>query len=254
MRRSLRFALCAFLLACAPATQHAYIAPSVDTIVSTTEVHEANPPAHLIYIENHSTVPVEVFSIRLTDCQNIREQCGTRNTHLRVPAGNRVIAVRVEPESKERGFYYRFGFSWHEDSSYTQALTALATAGDEKARVQLSAIQHADSLRRSETGAHYNDLSRTDFAALASRVASMRAYPESLVLAPGERTTIERIRLLLLDNQGVVLGQTRWVGWRVENRGPIEFLPPNQINAKRPGRSVIRFSLAEEAQKALAAL
>ena len=252
MRRSLRFALCAFLLACAPATQHAYIAPSVDTIVSTTEVHEANPPAHLIYIENHSTVPVEVFSIRLTDCQNVREQCGPRNTHLRVPAGNRVIAVRVEPESKERGFYYRFGFSWHEDSSYTQALTALATAGDEKARVQLSAMQHADSLRRSETGAHYNDLSRSDFAALASKVASMRAYPESLVLAPGERTTIERIRLLLLDNQGVVLGQTRWMAWRVEERGPIEFLPPNQINAKRAGRSVIRFTLAEEAQKALA--
>src|SRR2546421_4711417 len=176
MKRILSACIAVAAIGCASASQRAFVAPSFDTIVSTTEVHEANPPAHLIYIENHSTVPVEVFSIRLTDCQNIREQCGPRNTHLRVPAGNRVIAVRVEPESKERGFYYRFGFSWHEDSSYAQALTALATAGDEKARVQLSAIQHADSLRRSETGAHYNDLSRTDFAALASRVASMRAY------------------------------------------------------------------------------
>src|SRR5947207_13454183 len=112
MRRSLRFAPCAFLLACAPATQHAYIAPSFDTIVSTTEVHEANPAAHLIYIENHSTVPVEVFSIRLTDCQNIREQCGPRNTHLRAPAGNRGTAARGEPERKAPGGDYRFGCSW----------------------------------------------------------------------------------------------------------------------------------------------
>lgn len=59
-------ALALALAGCAPAAQRAYVAPTRETIISTTEEHQANPPSHLIYIENHSTVPVTVFSLNLT--------------------------------------------------------------------------------------------------------------------------------------------------------------------------------------------
>jgi len=240
------------LLACAPATHHTYIAPSHETVVSTTEVHDAYPVSYTIFVENHSTVPVRVFSIQLTDCQNVREQCGARKMDVRLGPDERQMVVRIEAQNPARGLYYRFGFSWHEDSSTTAALNALAQSGDASARVRLAAMQHADSLRKAETGPHYNELSRTDFPALASRVAGMRAYPESLVVEPGERTSVERIRMLLVDSQGVVLGQTRWVRWRT-GPGAVQFVPPDNLIAKRPGRTVIHFSLADEPQKMLAA-
>jgi hypothetical protein len=252
-KSSLAFlALAGVLVACAPATQRAYVAPSRESVIWTPEQREAKPPAVLIYIENHSTVPVIVFAMTLTSCENIKNQCGVRNTNLRVDAGGRTMAVRVEPQNDQRAWNYSFGFSWHADSSYGKAaLNALAEGGDESARVRLAAIQHSDSLRKAETGPPANELSRTDFPALASRIASMRAYPDSLVIAPGERTSIERIRLLLLDSQGSILGQTRWVSWRIGS-GAVEFVPPYEIVAKRPGRTVIHFALASEPQKMLA--
>lgn len=252
MRRILALAvlpLALVFIACPPPAQHSYIAPSYDTIVSTTEEHQAEPPLHLIYVENHSTVPVIVFSLRLTDCENVNVQCGVHPARVKLDAGQREIVQRIGPKIPTQRWHYAFGFSWHADSSYgTKVLSALAEAGDTSARVRLEARAHADSLRRAETGPHYNDLTQSDFAVLAPRIASMRAYPDSLVLAPGERTSIENIRLLLLDGQGTVLGQTRWVRWMVMN-GAVQFEPPRMLVARRPGRSVIRFSLVEDAQK-----
>ena len=238
------------VVGCAPAAQHAYVAPSYQTIVSTTEEHEADPPSHIIYVENHSTVPVRIFAYSLTDCENINVSCGVHQTNLQVRAGQREIAVRIAPKNRSLGWHYRFGFSWHEDSSATSALNALAQAGDSSARVRLAAMQHADSLRHAETGPHYNELSKSDFGVLGPRIVAMRAYPESLVIVPGERTSIERIRLLLLDNQGTVLGQTRWVSWRLGS-GAVQFEPPTTLVARRPGRTTITFRLAPEAQKSV---
>jgi len=241
----------ALLFGCAPAAQRAYVAPSYQTIVSTTEEHEADPPSHIIYVENHSTVPVRIFAITLTNCENVNVMCGVRQMNLRLDADRREVAVRIAPKNRGQGFHYSFGFSWHVDSASALATAALAQAGDEGSRVKLAAMQHADSLRRAETGPHYNDLTQSDFTVLGPRVASMRAIPDSLVLVPGERTSIERIRLLLLDKQGTVLGQTRWVSWRMMNgiNPAVQFDPPLTLVAKRPGRTTIRFSLAQQAQQ-----
>src|SRR5690242_9353544 len=216
----------ALLLACAPATQRAYIAPSYDTIVSSTEEHQADPPLHLVYVENRSTVPVIIFSVRLTNCENINLECGVHSMNVKLDAGQRQIVERIGPKNIAQRWNYSFGFSWRADTSYgTKVLGALADAGDSAARVRLAARQHQDSLRHAETGAHYNDLAPSDFAVLGPRIASMRAYPESLVVAPGDRVNIEQIRMLLLDSTGAVLGQTRWVRWQLLN-GAIQFVPP----------------------------
>src|SRR5690242_1437584 len=138
------------LFACAPAAQRAYVAPSYQTIVSTTEEHEANPPSHIIYIENHSTVPVRIFAITLSDCENVNVNCGVRQTNLRLDADRREVAIRIGPKNSGQGFHYSFGFSWHVDSASAIALATLAQAGDSSSRVKLAAMQHADSLRRAE--------------------------------------------------------------------------------------------------------
>jgi hypothetical protein len=97
----LAFALpAALLLGCAPAAQRAYVAPSYETIVSTTEEHEADPPAHIIYVENHSTVPVRIFAITLTNCGNVKVSCGVHQTNIRLDPDRRQVAIRIEPKSR----------------------------------------------------------------------------------------------------------------------------------------------------------
>ena len=50
------------LFGCASA-QRAYVAPTLETVVSSTEERQSDPPQHLIFVENHSTVPIIVFSV-----------------------------------------------------------------------------------------------------------------------------------------------------------------------------------------------
>jgi hypothetical protein len=250
MRHTLLLGLpAALLVACAPPAQHTYVAPSYQTIISTTEESQGSPPTHVIYVENRSTVPVIIFALRLENCENVNVSCGVHPSNIKLDAGRREVVERVGAKNTSQGFGYNFSYSFRVDTSYgTKVLGALAEAGDTSARVRLEAQQHADSLRRAETGPHYNDLTRGDFAVLAPRIASMRAYPDSLVLTPGEHVSIERIRLLLLDSTGSVLGQTRWLRWQL-SAGALQFNPPRDLVARRPGRSIIRFSLAEDAQK-----
>lgn len=244
-------AITAGTVACAPATQRTYVAPTDQTIVSTTEEHEANPPTHLIYIENHSTVPITVFSLRLTNCENIKLECGAHPANMKVEPDRRVLAYRVEPRNPAQAWNYAFGFSWHVDSAGAAAITALAEAGDSSARIRLAAMQRDDSMRKAEGGAYINELSRPDYTALKGRVAALRAIPDSLVITPGTRASMDQIQLVLVDARGNVLGRTRWVRWYAPGMGPVQFEPPSTLLARRPGRAIIRFNLADEAQQLL---
>jgi hypothetical protein len=230
------------------AAQRAYVAATSETIVSTTEERQDDPPVHLIYIENRSTVPVTVFNTSLTGCENVKQICTPQPRKLKVRPGQRELAVRVEPKNPTQGFGYRFGFSWRADSSSVGAVEALAKAGDARSQEQLAAIRHADSLDKAQTGVHYHELARAEFSALAGRATALRADPDSLVLTPGERTTMDRIRLLLVDAQGAVLGATRWVRWQAPGSGAVQFVPPDGLVARAPGRATLRFSLAPEAE------
>jgi len=240
------FAALLLAIGCTPATQHAYVAPSRLTIVSTTEETQGPPEAHLIYIENRSTVPVMVFNISLTGCENVKQQCSPHPVKIRVAPGRRELAVRVEPANKDQGFGYQFGFSWNADSAGMNALNALASNGSSEARGRLTAMERADSLEREGGGFH--ELSRDDFAALGPRVASMRARSDSLLIEPGDKFDIDRMVLLLADSQGVVLGRTHWIRYQVNTGGnAISFVPPGTIIARNVGRAVVRFRLADEA-------
>lgn len=240
----------ALLAGCAPAAQRTYIAPTRETIVSSTEEHEANPPSHLIYITNNSTVPVTVFSLNLTGCENIKNECGAHPSNIKVEPDRRVMVLKVEPRNTSQAWNYAFGFSWHVDSAGA-AISALAEAGDPASQVRLAAMQREDSIRKAEGGAYINELSRTDFASLKGRVAALKAIPESLLIAPGTRKNIDQIKLVLVDSQGRVLGRTRWLRWSPPGSGAFSFMPPTTLVARRPGRAVLRINLSDEAQQLL---
>lgn len=228
-----------------------YVAPTQESITSRTVERDGASPSHVIYIDNRSTVSITVFSIHLSGCENVKQDCYPKRMNLRVPPGGSRMAIRVEPRSAIQGFSYSFGFSWNADSGATAALATLAAGGSASAQAQISEQRRADSLARATPGPRYNDLTRDDFAALAQRAARLRAVPDSLVLAPGERSSIDRIRLVLVDSQGVVLGQTRWMRWQSPTSGAVQFTPPAQLVARKPGRAVFEFALAEEAETLL---
>lgn len=239
------------LSACAPAAHRAYIAPSNETVTSNTEERHDDPPTHLIYVQNHSTVPITVFSVSLRGCDNVKQTCEPKPMNLRIPAGGRAIALRVQPENVHRGFNYSFGFSWRADSGGTSALVAMAGAGDSTSAQRLAAMRRAEEADRATPGIRYNELSRSDYTALKGRIAGVRADPDSLVLGPGDRATLDRIRILLVDTAGNVVGRTRWVGWRVPSSRAVQFTPPGNLLGRNPGRAVMHFELADEAQQLL---
>lgn len=249
-----RAAVALLLLGCAQTAQRPYVAPTHETVFSTTEERGGIPPAHLFFVENRSTVAVRVFSINLTNCENVKQSCGQHSMNLRVGPGERQLAARVEASDPERAFGYNFGFSWHADSAGINALNALAANGDEQARTRLAAIQRSDSLQRDPRGPHFNELSRSDFAALSGRARSLRVSPDSLVLTPGTRADLQQVHLLLLDSMGVVLGQTQWVRYQVPGGAAVGFLAPSTLVARTPGRAIVRFRLSDEAQQILTQL
>ena len=195
-----------------------------------------------------------MFSTSLTNCENVKQSCGQHSMNLRVGPGERQMAVRVEPSDPERAFGYNFGFSWHADSAGINALNALAANGDMQARARLAAIQRSDSMQRDPRGPHFNELSRSDFAALSGRARSIRVSPDSLLLTPGNRADLQQVHLLLLDSMGVVLGQTQWLRYQVPAGDAVGFLAPSTLVGRAPGRAIVRFRLADEAQQLLAQL
>jgi hypothetical protein len=235
------------LIGCAPAAQRAYVAPTNETITSVTEERETNPPAHLIFVLNHSTVPITVFSVSLHACENVKQRCEPTPVKYKVPSGGRTEVMRVTPANQTRGFSYSFGFSWHPDSASTAALAVLASSGDDAAQKRLAAIARADS--NGKRG--IRELSVDDFKAVANQVAAIRAVPESLVVTPGDQVPADRLMVAVLNDRNQVLGHTRWLRWTVSSRSAVQFIPPDRMIARAPGRTTIRFSLAEDAQKLL---
>jgi hypothetical protein len=88
-----------------------FVAASSETVVRVTEERQSEV-AHVIYVENRSSEIVRVTSYRLEQCANVRERCQVQPVNIEIrPNGRRQVLV-VHPESPNRGFSYRFGFSW----------------------------------------------------------------------------------------------------------------------------------------------
>ena len=130
MTRLLLLCLLAFALEPLRA-QDKFVAPTQWTVIGTEEQSNSDDPAHSLYISNNSTVPIVVFGIALTQCENVKQSCGPRRTKIRIDAGRRENVGRVQARDAERAFSYRWSFSYHGDSSDAKALALLREHGIE---------------------------------------------------------------------------------------------------------------------------
>jgi hypothetical protein len=118
------------LLGVAPTqAQQIFIAPTTNRVVATTEVSNGEPPAHLFFVSNNSTVPIVVFGVTTYECTNIKPSCGGRRTKIAIAAGARRMVGRVEAKDPEQAMDYRWHFSFVADSSDAMALAALREHG-----------------------------------------------------------------------------------------------------------------------------
>ena len=100
------------VLGCAPARQRVYVAPSLDTVITSLEQGRTDPPSQIIWVENRSTVPVTVYSVALRDCQNVRQVCEPRPVDVTLAGGQKRVVMRIEPRSANQGFSFRYSFAW----------------------------------------------------------------------------------------------------------------------------------------------
>jgi hypothetical protein len=218
MRLLMKLAVCAALPLGSANAQKVFVAPNQDNVFSDTEVRDADGRVHLIYVVNRSTVPITVFSVSLSGCENVRASCTPRKVKINIRGGTRAQVMRVEPRNPNQGFTYRFNYSWNADSTIDAARKALGVT---------------------------RELSRDDFTKLAPRIASLRAEPESLLVPPGGEISLDRISIFVLDSAGNPLGHTRWVRWSYSPGSAARF-DGMRITGRKPGRTEMRYTLADE--------
>ena len=110
--RSATICLAFVIAGCAPQSQRVYVAPTNNSIFTTTEQGLGSTPSQNIYVVNASTEPIVVFGVALRECENIKQRCEPKQTNVKIGAGDRRIVLRVEPANLENAYSYRFSFSW----------------------------------------------------------------------------------------------------------------------------------------------
>jgi hypothetical protein len=87
-----------------------YIAPSHNTIEAGTEMSFTE--GQYIYIINHSSVPIMITGLHLTDCENIKNSCLPMPLRIRVEPGRRENLTTVRPDISDRPYTFRFSYTW----------------------------------------------------------------------------------------------------------------------------------------------
>ena len=85
MHRILLAAL--FSVAASASAQTIFVAPSSRTILGSTEQSNGAIPAHVLMVANQSTVPIVVFGVTITQCENVRQWCGGQRTKILIEPG-----------------------------------------------------------------------------------------------------------------------------------------------------------------------
>lgn len=103
------------MLACACASNRVpvFVAPSNQTIEAGTEMSFGGD-GHVVYVYNHSSVPIVVTGLQLLDCENIKNSCDVQRLRIQVPAGQRTNIVTVKPENPSRPYSFQFHYSWEQ--------------------------------------------------------------------------------------------------------------------------------------------
>jgi hypothetical protein len=111
------------------AAQEIFVAPNSNSVFSSSEQGFGTDQSHQLMVTNRSTVPIVVFGVSFSQCENLKQSCGGRPTKIAIPAGQRRDVGRAQPKDPEKPFSYRWSFSYRADSSDAKAIAALREHG-----------------------------------------------------------------------------------------------------------------------------
>lgn len=238
--RATSFILLAAAAACASSGSSArpYVAPTRETVTAHLEAASGPEDAGLIVVDNRSTVPINVTSVTLHRCENIRQLCDQPyKMKERVDGESQRTVMRVAKKVVGQGYTVSYSFSWQSDSSKSVAvLSALSESGSKGADTKLAAIKHADDIRKRDVGFADEELAPAEIAQLGDRIVSLRAEPDSIVLDKGAVIFSPQLRVLAIGSQGESLGRMRGrYTFRIQP-GAVRFTPPDTLTAIATGR------------------
>ena len=206
------------LLEALGACAHAPVPPTPKTVFTTVD-RMLTGPAHLVFVENRSSVPVTVYRFTLRDCKNVKGPCAVRPLDLRVAPGARVQMARVDPSDRDKPFTYHYAFDWRTDSAAVTVVT----------------------------------LGPVELASAASEAGSLRPEPDSLVIRVGDRVPIDTIRVYLTGARNEIVGRVRMLEWQLPS-GAAALAPPDSVIGRTPGRSSLQLKLPDDVLPDRAAL
>lgn len=110
--RTLAAAAILVLGACAaPATERVYVAPTNDNVSIGLEAAMDGRGQH-VWVQNRSTETIVVTSLRIYDCENIRNRCEVQRMEREVAPGQRMRLATVQPDDPDRPSNFRYGWTW----------------------------------------------------------------------------------------------------------------------------------------------
>ena len=229
-----------------------YVAPTNETVTTRTEEGLGSSISQVIWIHNGSTVPIDVYSVTLRDCDNVKQDCSPRPLRMHLQPGRSDVLTRVEPRDAERGYSYRYTFGWRADSAYMAALHVLAATGTPQAEQRLASQEKANDDERTTVGSHDIVLGRDELATLGPKVYRLAVEPDSIVLHVGQSFLMHEVRVLAYDLQGNLLGRVASFQGRMLQG--VMTVHGDTATAERAGRSRMEFRLAPPAAPLTAVL
>jgi hypothetical protein len=109
--------------------QDVFVAPTHNNVIASSEQSAGPLTAHLLYVSNESTVPIVVFGVLLSSCENVKQMCTGQRVNVPIPPGIRRQVGRVDIKDDNRAFSYRWTFSYRADSSDAMAMAVLRQHG-----------------------------------------------------------------------------------------------------------------------------
>jgi hypothetical protein len=216
-----------------------YIAPTLQTVTVHLDAATGSEDADLIVVDNRSTVPINVTSVTLHGCTNIRQLCDQPyKMKERVDGGSQRTIMRVSRSDPYAGSQFSYNFSWQADSGNSIAvLSVLSQAGAKDADTKIEVIKHSEEVRRREVGFADIDLPPAEIARLGDQIVSLRAEPDSLVMVIGATMFVPQVRILAIGANGEPLGRMRdRYQFRLQP-GPVRFTAPDTLTAVATGRA-----------------
>ena len=97
--------------ACASNRVTVFTAPSNETIQAGSEM-TLSGDGQVVYVYNHSSLPIVITGLQLIECENIRNSCDVQRLRIEAPPGQRVNIATVRPANPNGPYSYRYHYSW----------------------------------------------------------------------------------------------------------------------------------------------